>query len=95
MGGDMTARFAFQGQPCERSGRPMRRIGYRGEQILALVKAANERGEMLSYKRIGDQLGMAKDDVCKGVSRLEVRGMVVRIDYELRKWSEPVLRLPA
>jgi DNA-binding MarR family transcriptional regulator len=73
-------------------------LGYRGQQVLALIRTASERGERPpSYTMIADQLGMScAADVCNVVRRLEKRGLIKRSDTgsrHRRGWHHPVVEL--
>jgi DNA-binding Lrp family transcriptional regulator len=73
-------------------------LGYRGRQVLALIRAASENGERPpSYAMIATQLGMGSvADVCNVVRRLEKRGLLKRCDTGSRYrrgWHHPVVEL--
>lgn len=71
-------------------------LGYRGQQVLALVSLSIKAGARpLSYRMIADQLGMNSiADVCNVVRRLEKRGLLKRCDTGTRHrqgWHQPVI----
>lgn len=73
-----------------------RHLGFRGQQVLALVNATIEPGSLpLSYAMIADRLGMSSvADVCNVVRRLEKRGLLRRCDTGTRHrqgWHQPVI----
>lgn len=73
-------------------------LGYRGQQVLALVQTAAERGERPpSYAMIADKLGMScAADVCNVIRRLEKRGLLKRYDTGSRYrrgWHQSVVEL--
>lgn len=55
-------------------------LGFRGEQVLAYVRAViADEGTAPSYSMIRDELGFnCRADVCKVVKRLEKRGLLRR-----------------
>lgn len=73
-------------------------LGYRGQQVLALVQLASERGERApSYAMIAEVLGInSVSDVSHIVRRLENRGLLKRHDTGSRYrrgWHSPVVEL--
>jgi|JI10StandDraft_1071094.scaffolds.fasta_scaffold188956_2 predicted transcriptional regulator of viral defense system len=61
--------------------RPPRELGYRGQQVIALVRETIAvDGSAPSYAMIRDRLGFRdKVDVCRVVERLENRGLLSRV----------------
>ena len=74
----------------------MNALGYRGQQVLAVVLRAIEQGQRPpSYAMIANELGMGSvSDVRAVVCRLERRGYLKRADTGSRHrkgWHQPVI----
>jgi SOS-response transcriptional repressor LexA len=76
------------------SHKPPRQLGFRAVQVLTFIRDHMEKhGRPPSYRIISDALMFNDEaDVCKCVTRLERRGIIVRI-AQGPDWNSPVIRL--
>lgn len=82
MRGEIKARFALQGQPCQRPYRvrAMPALGYRAFQVLNYLTAyCGEHGRAPQYEKVCEHTGIGScGEVSRIIGSLERRGLLSR-----------------